>query len=501
MTTAQSFAKPEPDNVPKSKTFPFSERPQETDPYFAEDYLQPYEEVAGDDPEDVWRPPPRAPVAEKEMRALMERWVEDPVAFAMDVFAMKPREWQPDALRSVRDNRRTAIKACRKAGKTALSSYVVWWWLVTRPYSLVMSTAPTWSQVHDALWVEIHKLWRASILPHLFPKWYLTQVGINTGVPEWRAFGVSSDRPERIEGPHGRAVLIVYDEAKAVTRDMYDTFQGMLADAPWREIAISTPGAPNGWFYDAFTKDRNLWNCISLTSKDIPRLHAKYELELGRLGPTNATFRRQQLAEFAGAEEGLFRLADVEAAVNRDLGRPNPSWKRIMGVDPAGTGTDECAVCLRFGPAVLEIQGWVGWDEMDSVKEIARLAREWNVEQVIVEKPGIGSPMASRLKEMGVPVELFVPQAQAYRTEDFADIKTEIAYGLRERLTKGEISLPADDRLITQLTSFSTQLTGRGLTKMVDPKGSSPDRADALLIAFAQEFIRPSVVTGRARWL
>jgi hypothetical protein len=64
---------------------------------------------------------------------------------------------QREIAASVRDNRRTAVKSCHNAGKSFLASRIAAWWLDTHPpgEAFVVSTAPTYKQVHAILWEEI----------------------------------------------------------------------------------------------------------------------------------------------------------------------------------------------------------------------------------------------------------------------------------------------------------------------------------------------------------
>jgi hypothetical protein len=81
-------------------------------------------------------------------------------------------------------------------------------------------------------------------------------------------------------------------------------------------------------------------------------------------------------------------------------------------------------------------------------------------------------------------------------SEKFANKRAELYWGLRERFRQGEISIPADDSiLLDQLTQIRFGYTPRGQIKIeskddlrkrrnADTRWQSPDRADALCLAF-----------------
>jgi hypothetical protein len=155
------------------------------------------------------------------------------------------------------------VAACRKAGKTRLAAYVVFWFLATRPQSLVVTTAPVWEQLAQTIWADLKHLWSRSLLPLIYPKWQLFTTEIRTGEPKWRAIGVTSDRPENTEGRHaGDAgyVLVVLDESKGIEDSFFTSMMGMMGGHRKmnRLLAIGTPGGPSGWFYRAFAEDREL---------------------------------------------------------------------------------------------------------------------------------------------------------------------------------------------------------------------------------------------------
>ena len=60
---------------------------------------------------------------------------------------------------SVAANRRTAVKSCHGVGKSWTAGMLAAWWIDTHPVgeAIVVSTAPTYKQVHAVLWEEIRK--------------------------------------------------------------------------------------------------------------------------------------------------------------------------------------------------------------------------------------------------------------------------------------------------------------------------------------------------------
>jgi phage terminase large subunit len=448
---------------------------------------------------------PDAATADARLMAQMRSWLWDPLKFCNDVFTRKPRDFQPEFIEAVRDNPRTAVKACRDAGKSAAAAYVFWWWLCTRPNSLVITTAPTGRQVKGALWTEIRSLWQNSLLPRIYSKWEVNTGAVVTPFPEWRAIGFSSDDPEKFEFGHAPYVLLIFDEAKLVQRGVYDSLQGLLTEE-WRVVAISTPAGRIGWFYDAFKKDRDRWRTMSVSAAAIPRLSAWSKDLEEEYGADSPIYRRQVLAEFAGEEKGeLIPLHFIEQCV--DLGIPfRGNWKKFMSIDPAGQGSNETVVTYRWGPVILKQDHWSHRDEMETVGAVVKAAKGYNPDLIIVDKPGLGGPIISRLREVLDPfgtrqlVRAFNPGERARDEEAYENLKTEVAYYVRKLLRDKMISIPDDDELIKQLASYTVKPTSRGRDRIVDPP-KSPDRADSLLMAFWPDMVRPGAVAGTIRGL
>lgn len=84
-------------------------------------------------------------------------YADHPVEFVEDIIRAKPDARQRDMLRSVADNPLTSVRSGHGVGKSAVESWLVIWFLSTRPYPKVPCTAPTKHQLYDILWAEISK--------------------------------------------------------------------------------------------------------------------------------------------------------------------------------------------------------------------------------------------------------------------------------------------------------------------------------------------------------
>lgn len=145
---------------------------------------------------------------------------------------------------------------------------------------------------------------------------------------------------------------------------------------------------------------------------------------------------------------------------------------------------------------------------MASVGRVAALAEEWPNASVKVDEIGVGAGVLDRLKELGIQAEGVNVGEAAWDSEHFANRRAEIFWGLRERFRTGDIAIPADDTtLLAQLTSLRFSYTSRGQIKLESKEDMrkrglpSPDRADALAIAFAagKPFALPGAAAGPSK--
>jgi hypothetical protein len=73
---------------------------------------------------------------------------------------------------------------------------------------------------------------------------------------------------------------------------MWDAIEGIRAGGNVRVLELGNPVIPSGHFYDSFTRNRSIYNCISISAFDTPNLHHPdgrpvSEEELLAMSPSN----------------------------------------------------------------------------------------------------------------------------------------------------------------------------------------------------------------------
>jgi phage terminase large subunit len=194
--------------------------------------------------------------------------LEDPVEFTRAFLDHDIWSKQEEILRSVAASRRTAVKACHASGKTFIAAAAVLWWLVRHPDAIVITTAPTWTQVERVLWSEIHSMLQRSGIEFPIPAATSLRLG-----PNRYAIGLSTNEGVRFQGYHGN-VLIILDEAPGILSQIYEAIEGIRAGGDVRILALGNPSISSGPFYDAFSGNREGWNQITISAFNTPNLEA-----------------------------------------------------------------------------------------------------------------------------------------------------------------------------------------------------------------------------------
>jgi phage terminase large subunit len=442
----------------------------------------------------------------------------DPVLFVTHVFDADLWWMQQRILRSVANRPRTAVKACHASGKTMLAAMAVLWWIVRYRDGIAITTAPTWEQVRDLLWGEIHK----ALLRSRYPYPQVLQTELRFG-PGNYALGLSTNRGVRFQGFHGEHLLIVMDEAPGVAGDIWEAIEGARAGGQVRLLALGNPTIASGPFHDAFTTNREGWSTFTIDAFQTPNLEgfpleglramkrgvAEDALEFASPARPYLVTRRWVYEKFhewgersplwqarvrgqfpEQAEDALVSLAWLEAARwRRKEGAPNE--RLYAGVDVAGPGEDEtCAAVRSESGRIVAIRAW---QSADARGEAAAFLGEFRarLEIVNVDSIGIGYHFGLHLQDLGFPVQMINVGEPSRDSAKFANAKAEFYWGLRMRLEAGDIGGLDDEIAIGQLAGIRYRHNPRGQIQIESKEEArkrgvkSPDRAEAIMLAFA----------------
>jgi len=461
--------------------------------------------------------------------------LNDPVRFSREIFGARLWKAEVDLLYSIRDRRRTAVKACHGAGKTFTLALAVLWWLSRYKHGIVLTTAPTDRQVKTQLWSEIHRhIARCEAFE--FPEFNMKDIKLR-GEDNF-AMGLSTNRTENFQGYHGRQVLIVADEAPGIQAGIWDAIEGTTAGGRVHIVQAGNPTIPSGAFFDAFGQERELWNCITIDALETPNLddlpsqdpeeRLKLVLDLERFdgGPLDrnpipylvtkrwvvdhwlqwwhgdddnspAWVSRVRGRFPRQASNALFRMAWLERAARpaKDSGA-----RLIAGIDVGG-GDAETSVKIcevgHFRKSILAEGNWRGEDTRGPVAQFLA-PYKGRLSAVRVDADGIGHNFALHFRDLGYPIEMVhvgLPCEDKPKLKQenprvrFVNLKAQYYQNVADSFERDEVEGLTDSKTLGQLAGILYELDSHGRIK-IEPKEKaaergvpSPDRAEALMLA------------------
>ena len=442
----------------------------------------------------------------KDKNTLVEgimRYIANPVAFVREILKAEPDEWQIEALKSLADKSRVAIRSGHGVGKTALESWTVCWFLFTRLYPKVVCTAPTQQQLYNILWPEISKwLKKSPILVNLFD-YQKTKIYFKALPERWFATARTASTPENMAGFHEEHILFVVDEASGISDEIFEAVEGALTTKDAKLLICGNPTRNSGFFKRAFFEDRELYHTMKVSCSETKRVSNEYCNRLiKQYGEDSDVVRVRVLGEFPKVEsDGLIALELIETSTMKDSEIIENELH--VGVDVARFGNDETVIMPRIGNVVLNFTHYRKTDTMSTVGRIIdivqSLMKKYSLLNAVihVDDDGVGGGVTDRLNEVIVEKSIDATVVACHNggrardNEHYANWITEAWFGLKQRFVDGDITLPKDDELTAQLSTRKYLLNSRDQLIIEDKKtykkrvGRSPDRADALVLAFS----------------
>ncbi|MCH7642193.1 MAG: hypothetical protein IIC30_02840 [Chloroflexi bacterium] len=414
---------------------------------------------------------------------------------------------QIQILEAVRDHVRVAVRSCNGSGKSYAAAHIVLWWLMAFSESMVITTAPTERQVREVLWREIRRAYRGN---EELIEGKLTRTTLELGDKHY-AHGISTNEPERFQGFHEGNILFVVDEASGMREDIFEAIEGSMTSAGAHLLLLGNPTALGGTFYEAFHRRRDLWHTLHISAFDTPNV-ASGEIEIPGLvspqwvtdaalnwGENSPMYQVRVLGEFPSeGVDSLIALRLIEAAILPRLQEASGDSAELIaepveiGVDVARFGNDRSVICVRQGERVLSLDVFGRQDTMATAGRVVEAVRRHRPVAVRVDAIGIGAGVVDRLRELGVAGIAGINVSERARNpEQFLNLRAELFDGLRQRFQEGRIRIPDDPDLIAELSSLRYSFSSSGQVRLEskdDLRGrgiASPDRADALMLAFA----------------
>lgn len=469
----------------------------------------------------------------------LDEVMDDPVLFSKTFFNHDHWGLQQAILRSCARHPRTTVKACHASGKTFTAADAVIYWVSKYPDGIVITTAPTWTQVKKLLWGEIHKTLEGEDAKLTFPKLNETELILG---PNNYAIGLSTNEGVNFQGWHG-TILIILDEAPGVRPDIHDAIEGIRAAGKVHVLMLGNPILAGGPFHASFTTQRSSWKTFTISAFDTPNLKG-WHIDNGL--PSDHP-DHYSVGDFSEGSKNLLEATEDELDTNpipyltsrrwvydkyHDWGSDHPLWESKVlgefpkqsenslislswieraaeeglvllteeselydaGLDVAGPGENETVLTIRRGPNIVLQRGWAKPDPRGEVVAVlkdgpwAGKLRTFNIDEI-----GIGWGIMLHMKDIfGKKIVRGINVGDGSRLpERFKNLKAELYWGLRERFKSGQIAGLTNEKAQGQLATIRYEHTPHGLVKieskedMISDGIVSPDYAESTMLAYA----------------
>ncbi|WP_418028034.1 terminase B [Paenibacillus sp. JJ1722] len=453
----------------------------------------------------------------KRMAAFKKRmpvYRKSPKTFFKEILNFSPDKWQESVSADIAKHRFVSVRSGQGVGKTALEAAISLWFLCCFPFPRVVCTAPTRQQLNDVLWAEISKWQSQSPILKRILKWTKTKIYMKNYEERWFATARTATKPENMQGFHEDYMLFIVDEASGVDDRIMAAIFGTLSGDYNKLFMCGNPTKTSGFFFDSHNRDRAIYRTHRVSCLDSPRT-SKENIEMlkTKYGEGSDVWRVRVLGEFPRGESDTFIALEAAEFAKDEVKMEPYGTKLFVGVDVARFGDDETTMYARMGGKVIKTHFHHKQDTMTTTGWVLRLVDDVKAErsevdevEIRIDDSGIGGAVTDRLNEINEEKGLgytIIPvnNGSAAKDAHYGNLGAEQWGHIKEMLESnmsnyvlgksGDLQLPDDEKLITQLTTRKWRMGSNGkifLERKEDMKKrglQSPDRADGFVLAFA----------------
>ena len=443
----------------------------------------------------------------------MKRFEFDPLGYVLFVFdwghgdlegETGPDDWQAETLRDIGEAMRVSETAVRIAiasghgiGKTALTAWVIHWFVATRPGCAGVVTANTADQLKNKTWRELSK-WNARAINGHWFEWTATSFKAVERPDTWfiAAQPWSKERSEAFAGLHnqGNRVVLLFDEASAIDDKIWEVSEGALTDEDteilW--VAFGNPTRNTGRFRECFGKRRHRWVNEQIDSRTVEGTN-KRQLEkwVEDYGEDSDFVRIRVRGMFPSMSTLQFiSTEDADKALGKHL-RPDEYEfaPKILTLDNAWEGDDEGVIGLRQGLAFKILRTFAKNDNDLQVATMLADCEDREKADAVFIDAGYGTGVVSCGKSWNRNWRL-VWFSEKSTDPGCLNKRAEMWKKMRDWLKDGG-AIPNDNVLYSDIISIETVGRSDGIIQLQSKKEMkaeglpSPGRGDALALSFA----------------
>ena len=250
--------------------------------------------------------------------------------------------------------RQITARSGHGTGKTTSEVFMALHFLLVYRGAQIGVTANTESQLKDIFMKEFAK-WHARLPTFIRENVEVLDDRVRIkGTRDWflRARVAGKDNPEALAGLHGDYVLLIADEASGIWDGVFETMYGALTGKNWLIVLASNPTRTSGFFYNTHKKEQRLsWTQLHFNSLESPIVDPIFVKKISdNYGKDSDEWRVRVLGEFPDEGEMDERgWMPLFANIRVLFEKPDKQIIQhpIIGVDPAGSGTNNAVIVVR----------------------------------------------------------------------------------------------------------------------------------------------------------
>lgn len=436
----------------------------------------------------------------------LNKYKNDPVLFCQNVLGVEPDDWQKELMMAIADGeRKISVRSAHGVGKSSVASWIMLHTLLTNYDCKVIVTAPTSSQLFDALFAELSR-WIKEMPQSLQD---LVDVKSDRVVLKARPNEVfisartsRRETPEALAGVHSTGkVMLVVDEASGVPEEVFESAAGSMSGENVHTILLGNPTRNSGLFYDTHHRLSGSWHTFHISAYDSPRVSKEFIEEMAmRYGEDSPAFSVRVKGDFAEeSDDGVISLDLIESAVNRDVPMDN-SHDTYWALDVARHGSDSSVLVKRRGNVIFDIKTFKKLNLMELTGRI--MAEFDSVEphnrpvEIYIDAIGLGYGVIDAINEIGRLSAVAINVAEsASMSGTYMNLRAELWFKFKAFLEEGLCKLPKHETMTADLLSAKYKFTAAGKIQLESKEqtkkrlGRSPDVADALVLLMAGDLV------------
>jgi phage terminase large subunit len=371
----------------------------------------------------------------------------------------------------------------------------------------VMTTSSKWEHLKDNLWGEIRMA-----VPRIRDR-----VGLDGNLPpsdlwidhtpQHFIHGMVATKPEGFQGYHAAHILVIGDEATSVSEEVAQGITGVLSTGDARLLLILNPTDTTTYAYRQSKAPRT--KVIRIRAQDTPGFTGEdspagahlitpqflEDLKEQGMGPGTYEWTTRVCAEFWDLSEDTLVAEPWYDAATGSRRIPVPGM-RALGIDLASYGTAESVLAVKDGNALTDLLAFPS-QRTDHFFQgpVTQAVQKYQPHYVIYDADGVGAGAigyAEALYRHLPPGAQVIGFRGAKKINDaYTNARSAWYWHLRRLFESDEIAVMVNDpRLREQLTQIRYSISSGAIRletkeEMRKRGMASPDRADAVMYAFA----------------